>query len=198
LLAELNAQLLDGFLSGDEDVAKQFKARVTPYVVTLARRFGPDLAASLTDEIKSETWLILVERGRDAFDAERGNGNLKSYLFYVVKRAVQRVRADNAKPGQRTRYRKGQLQEGNVSSIDCLPQVLVDERAADVVRQIEARHDVAALLAEAPKAVAVALLAIHIRDRKLSDVSRQLDMSRFRLTRAITDFAESVRNRRTA
>ncbi len=198
MLAELNAKLLDSFLSGDKDAAAQFKVLATPYVLAFARRFGPDLAASLTDDIVSETWLVLVEGGRARFDADRGNGDLKNYLFYVVKRAVQRVRADNTKPGQRTRYRKGQVPESNVVSIDRLTQAPPDERAGDVFRQIEARHDAAAILAEAPSAVAFALAAIHVQDRKLSDVARQLDMSRFRLTREISSFAESLRNQRAA
>lgn len=198
LLAELEARLLDEFLNGDEDAAVQFKALATPLVLAFTRRFGPDLAASLLDDVVAETWLILVEGGRNRFDVDRGTGHLKNYLFYVVKRAVQRVRAHNAKPGHRTRYRRDLVQERNVVSIDCLMQGPLDARAHDAFRGIQARHDAAAILADAPSAVAFALIAVHIRDRTLSDVARQLGISRFRITRAMAAFKERVRSQQAA
>lgn len=106
--AELDS-LLPQFISGDPKAAEKFPLIANPLLKKFARRFAPDIATDLLEEIVQEAYLYLVNGGGREFDSRRGTA--RKFLFGVVLNAAQRVRSDYCAPGQRTRRRSNDIAE---------------------------------------------------------------------------------------
>ena len=88
-------------INGSGDIGGHLFRKYYPELLKAARRRAPHLAPDLHDEIVSETWSLVMDRGIEAFE-QAGVGDA-AYLHTVLRNAVEVVKANNRPPGTKSR-----------------------------------------------------------------------------------------------
>lgn len=192
--ADISPLLLRGFLRNDVPAVEEFSRVAGPTVRAFARRFGRDLPADRIDEVVSETYLILLEGLGSKFDSNHGTGSVRSLLFWAVKRAVQRIRAQYAQAGSRTRRKTGEPAPLRAIGFDHVYDEAKIAKVDGVLGQVELEHDAQTVINAASATIAAALIAIYFRNRRIADVAKELGVSRFKLHRDLATFAGIMRH----
>jgi DNA-directed RNA polymerase specialized sigma24 family protein len=195
--------LLPKFVIRDPAALDVFPRVATPMLGKLARRFAPELPVDLVNEIIQETYCLLLNGSRHAFDPVRGTA--RKFLFGVVLNATQRVRSNYCPPGTRTRKRIFQADGDLNREAEFSPAIVpfdetihCDARRSVFaeVGRLEAEIDLNTLLRGASTLLVTALAAIYLEGHKVADVARTLGVSRFRIGREIRAFVRQRRGTR--
>jgi DNA-directed RNA polymerase specialized sigma24 family protein len=202
--------MIKAALTGQPHNQRRLYDEALRYSRRLSKAKAPDLAEDLHEEVFQEAQCLVIRDG----DAGLAKHSGKQLFRRAVMAAIRIVRANNAPPGQKTRWTRepppprvaaediGRVADtrdlerssaaevgGIVIDFDKFP----DRRVMQVMEQVEVNIDLEAILARAPEQVAWALKLIHLNDAPIKDVAALATMSRFTLHRRITAFIETVR-----
>lgn len=203
--------LIRAALTGQPHNARRLQDEAERYARRLSKAKAPDLAADLHEDVFQEAQCLLIQWGAAGLAKRTG----KQLFRQAVMRSIRTVRANNAPPGEKTRWTReppptplvaaediGQVADsreierctvpdlgGVVIDFDKFP----DRRAMEVLAQAEVEIDLAAILARAPVGVATALRQIHLEDMPVQMAANLAQVSRFTLHRRIGAFCDSVR-----
>lgn len=92
------------FLSRSDLGTKEFLKFYLPFATSIVRKRAGYLPPDLQEEVVQEGVLIVLTRNGKGFDP--GRQTVKSYIAYIVRDAIQSVKASYAKPGTPTRKRR--------------------------------------------------------------------------------------------
>lgn len=178
--------LLPGFLAGDPEISEHFVKKVTPYVRSIAKSLGGDLAADIRGEIVQQALMECWRTGQTRYDPLRMSA--KQLLRGHAWNAVRTVRAQYTRPGALKRADKRKQSASLLVAItaptttvtlDDLSQV-EDTAAAKSFEQLEARVDVERICRTAPARMRTALDLMR-QGSTLPEAAQRVGKTRFRL-----------------
>lgn len=203
--------LIRAALTGQPHNPRRLQDEAERYARRLSKAKAPDLPDDLHEEVFQEAQCLLIQWGPEALIKRTG----KQLFRQAVMRSIRIVRANNAPPGEKTRWTREPPPTPRVAAEDIgrvadtreierctvpeLAGVVIDfdrfpdPRAMEVLAQAEVEIDLAAILARAPAGVATALRHIHLEDMPVQMAANLAQVSRFTLHRRITAFCDSVR-----
>jgi hypothetical protein len=178
--------LMVDFQSPSPNKVDDFLEITQPQISKIARKHGNDLPRDVREEVKNETFRLLLSKGRVCFNSKRGTA--WQYLHCNVLNALQLVRGAY---GNRTKriIREQSESRGPLVFVDLtqVPQAFVESAVEKIHR--------AALLSQvlrlAAPNVQYALSQIYLVGNDRSKVAAELGLSRFALARQIANFVQS-------
>jgi hypothetical protein len=186
--------LLRGFLAGDPATRETLPRVSERYVLKIVRRYAADLPEDIHREVMNQAFTNLLLETPASYNPARGSAG--TFLKLIVRNAAREVRALYTPPGQVTRPNRTKKLWTEPSApliiaMDDLAQT--DVPCTDTaMAEVEARHDVEALLRRAAPWLATSLKRLYFDDVPMETVASEAGMSRFTLSRRIQAFATEV------
>jgi DNA-directed RNA polymerase specialized sigma24 family protein len=187
------ADLVVGFLSGDQDAREALPGEIWTDLRRIAGRVAPDLKArDLTDDVVSEAFRLLLSRPAGHYEPDRGDP--WGYLREAVRLAARNVHDREAPAGT---PRRPQPHAGHDLDRAALPVPLeegnVTGDAAEsfedrVLGAITAASFIDAIPTEAPAWLSAAL-SLAVEGLSVTETADTLQVSRFQLRRALNRWA---------
>ncbi len=203
--------LIRAALTGQPHNARRLQDEAERYARRLSKAKAPDLPDDLHEDVFQEAQCLLTQCGADGLAKRTG----KQLFRQAVVRSIRIVRANNAPPGEKTRWTReppptplvaaediGRVADNRELERCSVPEAtgvvidfdkFPDPGAMDVMAQVEIEIDLEAILARAPIGVASALRQIHLEDMPVQMAANLAEVSRFTLHRHITAFCDSIR-----
>lgn len=202
--------LLEAAASGEPYNSVRLGREAKRYSESISRARARDLDDDLHEDVGQEAFSQFWKK-RQSLPVGKTH---KQVFRACVLAAIRTVRAQNARPGQRTRPRKD-APSGKVAACDIgqaampknswsaqttaadngLPDL---ERVASVAAKnemasVEHAIDVERILRIAPRTVATALRLVYFEDMQVARAAASVNLSRFALNRQIASFATPLR-----
>jgi len=172
-------------LGGDSAAAARIFEDTFPDLLNAARWRAPKLPVDLHQEIVSETWRLVYERGMPSF--ERAAVDDLTYLHMVLRNAAEVVAANNRPPATRSRFRRDtEVTRTSTflepSEVDAEAN-LCGERFEEHEEQMTARLEVALVLSRMSPSERSAAIFLLDNDATLTEAAESAGFTRQTLAR---------------
>ena len=184
-------------LRGDDPAFRELEARFRLPLLSLARRWAPDIDRLLHEDIVQEIWSAVsarVNEGRVSYDPDRESAI--HFLSAFVPNAAQRVRSQQRPAGERSR--SGKARNDSTANLSAgwrwrkpestdLADIEEKTPAPDEIACLDARIDIALTAARAEPNVALAITLIVASGATMSEAAKAVGLSPSTFSRRLSE-----------
>lgn len=193
--------LLVAYISGDGDFTKLYDAARKP-LLRIVARIVPFLPDDLRDDVVQQVFIRLIENP-PKYDPRQCSP--RTLMYGLLRNAVRQVQATFAPSGQRTRIRKGNIEQGSQSPDVCITS---EDQTADyesalqhyekapssrwTAESMQASAQTSELLGRMPRDAGSATWLVYGLEYSITEAARMMNISRFAVARSLNQALRSA------